>query len=130
MSSYKKIKKTLYVKLKKELLNQNIIIDFNNYIDVLLITMQLVEINNYIFKYKFSGKDKKNIVLELLKKIIRYNQDIEFDNKKYMLFLLQNLIPNTIDIIIQVSNDDKILNKNKSIYHNLKSIKNKIINIL
>ena len=91
-------------KLAKNWIENNSEINFSN---ISNFTIQLMKFVQNIIKNKNNGDYKKNLVLNVLGKIMG---EIELEKNKADL-LLETIIPNLIDQIVSVSRGDININK-------------------
>lgn len=91
-------------KLAKNWIENNSEINFSN---ISNFTIQLMKFVQNIIKNKNNGDYKKNLVLNVLRKIM---DEMELEKNKADL-LLETIIPNLIDQIVSVSRGDININK-------------------
>tara|TARA_B100000575_G_C23143220_1_gene666034 strand:+ start:5104 stop:5616 length:513 start_codon:yes stop_codon:yes gene_type:complete len=95
-----------YNAIKNYLVENNQAINTSNIVQLLIIGMESVESITYM-----SGLERKNLVTHVIKKIIKEESNIDRSKKELLIDMLEEIIPNTIDIIINTSRGKYSLNR-------------------
>jgi len=98
--------KGLYIELKRIAVRDGIFV--KNIMTFVVNAMELVENLDVL-----SGPEKKQLVLDLMRKIIEKDKQLELEEKKEISYLIDNILPEVIDTVVAASKNDIMINVKK-----------------